>query len=79
MHFLADAESVSSPDLVRAIAHALGVAPRLAHVPVPLLRLAGFVAGRGDVIARLVNSLEVDVSSFVAATRWRPRAFALDL
>jgi nucleoside-diphosphate-sugar epimerase len=79
VHFIADAESVSTPDLVRAIAGVLGVAPRLARVPVPLLRLAGFVTGRGDVIARLVNSLEVDVSSFVAATRWRPRPFALDL
>ena len=76
---VADAESVSTPDLVRAIAGVLGVAPRLARVPVQLLRLAGFVTGRGDVIARLVNSLEVDVSSFVAATRWRPRPFALDL
>lgn len=79
VHFIADAESVSTPDLVRAIAGVLGVAPRLARVPVQLLRLAGFVTGRGDVIARLVNSLEVDVSSFVAATRWRPRPFALDL
>jgi nucleoside-diphosphate-sugar epimerase len=79
VHFIADAESVSTPDLVRAIARVLGVEPRLARVPVPLLRLAGFVTGRGEVIARLVNSLEVDVSSFVAATRWRPRAFALDL
>jgi len=79
VHFVADAQSVSTPGLVRAIAHALGIEPRIVRVPVSLLKLAGSVAGRGDAIARLVNSLEVDASSFVAATRWRPRAFALDL
>lgn len=79
VHFVADASSVSTPEFVRAIARALDVEPRIVRVPVPLLRLAGIVTGRRDVIARLVNSLEVDVSSFVAATRWRPRAFVLDL
>lgn len=79
VHFVADAVSVSTPQLVRAIARALEVEPRIVRVPVPLLRLAGAVAGRRDAIARLVDSLEVDVSSFVAATRWRPRAFALHL
>jgi nucleoside-diphosphate-sugar epimerase len=79
VHFVADTPSVSTPELVRAIARALEVEPRIVRVPVPLLRLAGFVTGRRDVIARLVDSLEVDVSSLVAATRWRPRAFALDL
>ena len=79
VHFVADAPSVSTPELVRAIARALEVEARIIRVPVPLLRLAGAVTGRRDAIARLVDSLEVDVSSFVAATRWRPRAFALDL
>ena len=79
VHFVADAQSVSTPELVRAIAHALQVEPRIVAVPVGWLKLAGAVAGRSGAIARLVNSLEVDVSSFVAATHWRPRAFALDL
>ena len=79
VHFVADAQSVSTPDLVRAIARALQVEPRIVRVPVPLLQLAGFVTGRSDAVVRLVNSLEVDVSSLVAATEWRPRAFALDL
>ena len=79
VHFVADAESVSTPGLVRAIARALDVEPRIVRVPVPLLQLAGFVTGRSDAVARLVNSLEADASSLVAATRWRPRAFALDL
>jgi nucleoside-diphosphate-sugar epimerase len=79
VHFVADARSVSTPELVRAIAHALEVEPRIVRVPVGLLKVAGLVMGRSDAIARLVNSLEVDVSSFAAATRWRAREFAIDL
>jgi nucleoside-diphosphate-sugar epimerase len=73
VHFVADAESVSVPDLLRAIATALEVPARLWPVPVPLLRLTGYLAGRGATVDRLVNSLEVDSTSFTAATGWRPR------
>jgi nucleoside-diphosphate-sugar epimerase len=78
VHFVADADGVSTPDLVRAIAHALGTEARLLPVPVPLLRLAGRAAGQADAIARLTSSLEVDTASFVAATAWRPRRFAIE-
>jgi nucleoside-diphosphate-sugar epimerase len=78
VHFVADADSVSTPDLVRAIARALDLSPRLVAVPVPLLRLAGVLTGRSAVIARLANCLEVDTSSFAGATGWRPRRFAID-
>jgi nucleoside-diphosphate-sugar epimerase len=77
-HFVADATSVSTPDLVRAIALALGVRPRLVPVPATVLRLAGALAGRGATIARLADSLEVDTTSLVRATAWRPRPFEID-
>ncbi len=73
VHFVADRENVSVPDLVRAIAAALRVPVRLRAVPVPLLKLAAMVTGRGAMVERLVNSLEVDASSFCAATGWHPR------
>jgi nucleoside-diphosphate-sugar epimerase len=73
VHFVADAEAVSTPDLVRAIAHASKVKTRLFAVPVPLLRVAGLLSGRSVVVARLTDSLEVDTSSFRAATHWTPR------
>ncbi len=73
VHFIADEESVSVPELTRAIAASLGVEARLRRIPVPLLRLAGFLSGRGATIERLTNSLEVDSSSYTAATGWRPR------
>ncbi|HEX6137436.1 MAG TPA: NAD-dependent epimerase/dehydratase family protein [Casimicrobiaceae bacterium] len=77
-HFVADADSVSTPALVRAIAAALRVAPRLVPVPLAALRLAGALSGQGAAIARLTQSLEVDTASFSTATRWRPRAFAIE-
>jgi len=77
VHFVADADSVSTPGLVRAIADALHTDARLVAVPVPLLRLAGALSGRSDVVMRLTSSLEVDPASFAAETAWRPRAFAI--
>ncbi|MEO5699984.1 MAG: NAD-dependent epimerase/dehydratase family protein [Casimicrobiaceae bacterium] len=73
VHFIADAGSVSTPDLVRAIAAALALPAHVVHVPVPLLRLAGTLTGRAGIIDRLANSLEVDASSFTITTRWQPR------
>ena len=72
-HFVADAEAVSTPDLVRAIAVAYKVRSRMIRVPVPLLRAAGLAAGRSSVVARLTDSLEVDTASFRTQTRWSPR------
>jgi UDP-glucose 4-epimerase len=72
-YFAADAASVSTPQLVRAIAAAQGRTARLAYVPVPLLRLAGTLAGRRALVERLTASLEVDATSFTVATGWQPR------
>jgi UDP-glucose 4-epimerase len=54
------------------------VRPRLFALPIALLRAAGALAGRGDAVARLTSSLEVDTASLAAATSWRPRAFNID-
>jgi UDP-glucose 4-epimerase len=72
VHLVADAEAVSTPDLVRAIATAWHVRPRLFAMPVPLLKLAGALAGRSAVVSRLADSLEADTSSFRIATAWTP-------
>ena len=59
---VADGEPVSTPDLVRRLAAALGVAPRVPAVPVALLRVAARVAGREAQVARLTQSLEIDAA-----------------
>lgn len=78
VHLVADADAVSTPQLVRAIAAALDVRPRLRRCPVALLRLAGAVTGRSAAIARLTGSLEADTASLTAWTGWRPLPFAVD-
>jgi nucleoside-diphosphate-sugar epimerase len=78
VHFAADAESVSTPDLVRAIAAAAAVQPRLIALPVPLLIAGGWLAGQGPAVARLTRSLEVDTASLASATAWKPRPFHID-
>ena len=73
IHFVADRDSVSVPELARAIAKALDVPLRLRAIPVPLLRFAGTITRRRAMVERLVDSLEVDTASFRAATGWRPQ------
>jgi nucleoside-diphosphate-sugar epimerase len=71
-YFVADAESVSTPALVRAMAHSLGVAPRLFHVPVGVLRFAAACTGGTAQMERLAGSLEVDTTAFRAHFGWLP-------
>jgi nucleoside-diphosphate-sugar epimerase len=72
-YFVADAESVSTPQLVRAIAEAQHVEANLAYVPVALLRVAGTLTGQRKGIERLASSLEVDTTPFRQASGWLPR------
>lgn len=73
VHFVADAESASTPELLTEAGIALGVPARLIGVPVPLLELGGRLLGMQAKIERIAGTLEIDTSSFTAATGWRPR------
>lgn len=69
---LADGSDFSTPELICAIAKAMGLPARLIPVPEGLLRLAGRLTGRAGMIDRLCGSLVVDGGRFMAATRWHP-------
>jgi nucleoside-diphosphate-sugar epimerase len=69
---VADAHSVSTPELIENIAAALGVPPRLYRAPAALLRAGAALAGRRDAIDRLLGSLEVDSAIFGGRTGWVP-------
>ncbi len=71
-YFVADAHAVSTPELVRAIARALRVPARLWPLPLGALRVAAGYAGRGEALARLADSLEIDTTSFGARFGWTP-------
>lgn len=67
-----DGAPVSTPDLVRAIAAALGRPPRLFSIPAGLLEACGALLGRGEMVKRLTRSLELDDSAIRAELAWRP-------
>lgn len=71
-YFVADAEAPSTPELVRALAAALDVAPRLVPCPPALLRAATHLPGVGARFARLVTSLAVDTTAFRTRFAWAP-------
>jgi UDP-glucose 4-epimerase len=71
--FLAgDGESLSTPDLIRAIADGLGIKPALYPFPVPILRGAFTLAGRQALFDRLCGSLQVDISHARDVLGWSP-------
>lgn len=70
--FVADAEPVSTPQLVREIATALAVAPRLVPIPPSLLHFFAACLGRAPAADRLTESLVVETGAFRGAYVWQP-------
>jgi nucleoside-diphosphate-sugar epimerase len=68
-----DDEEISTPELVRRIAHALGRPARLFPCPPAVLRGAARLAGRGDAIEKLLGSLRIDDSATRHRFAWQPR------
>lgn len=71
-YLVSDSESVSTPELVRQICGALGVAPRLFRFPSSLLAIGSMLCGRHSEWERLSGSLQVDSSKIGAELDWRP-------
>lgn len=69
---VADGQDLSTPELVRLMAEAMGRPPRLVPVPVSLLRLAGRLTGKGAEVERLCGSLRVDDSETRRVLDWAP-------
>ncbi|MFN0038631.1 MAG: UDP-glucose 4-epimerase family protein [Burkholderiales bacterium] len=70
--FVSDNVDLSIAELVFQLAAALGRRSRLFACPPALLRLAGRIAGKSEQVARLTESLQIDVSRISKALTWRP-------
>lgn len=70
---VSDGHDLSTPDLVRALARAMGRPVRLWPVPVAWLRMAGKLLGRSAQIDRLIGSLQVDIGHTRRVLGWTPR------
>ena len=71
-YLVSDGEDVSTPELIRRTASALGVPARLFPVRASLLRLAGKLAGKSAALNRLTGSLTVDSSKIRRELGWVP-------
>ncbi len=76
-YLVSDGEDVSTPELIRQTASALGVPDRLIPFPVSLIRLAGKLTGKSGAVNRLTGSLTVDSSKIRQELGWVP-PFTMD-
>jgi len=69
---VSDGMDLSTPELIRRLAVAMGRSPRLVAIPVSVLKLAGAVTGKSAEVARLCGSLTVDITETKRQLGWTP-------
>jgi nucleoside-diphosphate-sugar epimerase len=69
---IADAQAVSTPELIMKLARALGTTPHLSRLPTSVLRAGATLLGRRGTSIRLLGSLEVDATRFCELAPWAP-------
>lgn len=69
---VSDGEDLSTSQLLRRMADALGVKPRLLSIPYWVLNLGASLIGRRDLVQRLCGSLQVDINKARDILGWRP-------
>lgn len=71
-YLVSDGDDVSTPQLIRRVAHSLEVPARLVPFPASLMRLAGKLTGKSGAVNRLTGSLTVDSSKIRQELGWTP-------
>lgn len=71
-YLLSDGEDISTPELLRQLAAAMRMPARLLPCPQMLLRGLAMLAGKGDAMARLLGSLQVDSGKIRRDLNWTP-------
>lgn len=71
-YLVSDGEDVSTPELIRRVAHALGLPARLFPFPTGLMRLGGRLLKKSSAVERLLGSLQVDNSKIRRDLGWTP-------
>ncbi|MDQ6769257.1 MAG: SDR family oxidoreductase [Gemmatimonadota bacterium] len=69
---LSDGEDLSTTDLIRRLARAMGRPARLLPVPKSVLIAGAVLLGQRDVAQRLLSTLQVDISKARQLVRWEP-------
>lgn len=69
---ISDGRTVSTAELIRAIAQALQRPARLLPIPPILIKLLGLLTGKTDAVDRLLGSLAVDSDKIFQTLNWTP-------
>ena len=69
---VSDGDDVSTPELIRRIAHAQGRPARLFYVPPAALVAAARMLGRGPAVERLCGNLQIDSNHARTLLGWTP-------
>lgn len=69
---VSDDHDLSTTEMVKLMAKVQGVKPWLLPVPVWILKLLGKITGKSDMISRLTDSLQVDITHTKATLHWTP-------
>lgn len=69
---VSDGEDLSTADLLRRLAAAMGRPAQLWSVPTALLRLGAIILGRQDLAQRLMADLRIDISKTRRLLGWEP-------
>ncbi len=73
----ADGEDVSTTELLRRVANAMGKPARLIPIPESVLKAGAIALGKGTMAKRLLGSLQVDISNTKELLGWTP-PYSLD-
>jgi nucleoside-diphosphate-sugar epimerase len=69
---VSDGVDHSTPEVIREIGRAMRRPVKLIPAPVALLRLVGALTGRADDVAKLCDSLQVDIAQTCRQLSWSP-------
>jgi nucleoside-diphosphate-sugar epimerase len=69
---VSDGQDISTPELIRSIAGAMGVPSRMFPCPLSLLKATASIAGKSAELRRLLGSLAIDSTTFRSQTGWIP-------
>ncbi|WP_438307218.1 NAD-dependent epimerase/dehydratase family protein [Pseudomonas guariconensis] len=78
LFLIADAQAVSTPDMIRAISSGLGKPPRLFPFPLACLRVALRCLGRRAMYEQLCGSLQIDDSRARTVLGWAPQGTTVE-